>query len=415
MKILWLSNKILSEDDSHGTGTWLGAMAQRLTSSGQVTLGNISCGKVTQLTRQDFGSIKQWIVSESDTSSLLRLPSQTTITGILAAVDDFSPDIVHIWGTEYFWGLLTSRKMIDHITLLETQGLKFSIAKVFYGGLTLKEKFACIGLKEIIRNNTIFKMQRWYYRCGIVEKEIFATHRFITVQTPWLESQIKQFNTKGKIFHNDFILRDPFYVAQPWCFSGNVMIFTTAAYPSPFKGLHIAVRAVSILKKRFPNIMLRIAGAHQRKGLRRDGYIAWVNREIYRLGIAKNITWLGPLSASQIASELQQCSAVIIPSFIEGYCLGLAEAMQVGVPSVISFAGGTPCLARDDESALFFPPGDEAMCAYQVERLLTDRDLAIRLSRNARAVAVERNNPDKVVSKQLEIYRQVIVEGRKVL
>ena len=33
-------------------------------------------------------------------------------------------------------------------------------------------------------------------------------------------------------------------------------------------------------------------------------------------------------------------------------------------------------LGRDEETCLFFPPGDEAMCAYQIGRLLGDVDLA---------------------------------------
>lgn len=89
----------------------------------------------------------------------------------------------------------------------------------------------------------------------------------------------------------------------------------------------------------------------------------------------------------------------------------MQEALYLGVPTVSAYAGGVPALARAEEAALYYSPGDEAMCAYQVERLLTDQDLAIRLARNARAVAVERNNADEIVLKQLDIYRQVIKGG----
>jgi hypothetical protein len=50
------------------------------------------------------------------------------------------------------------------------------------------------------------------------------------------------------------------------------------------------------------------------------------------------------------------------------------------------------------------------MCAYQLERILTDQGLAEKLSRNARASAIERNNAEAVVKHQLEIYQQVITE-----
>jgi glycosyltransferase involved in cell wall biosynthesis len=86
----------------------------------------------------------------------------------------------------------------------------------------------------------------------------------------------------------------------------------------------------------------------------------------------------------------------------------MQEALYLGVPTVSAYAGGVPALAREEEAALYYPPGDEAMCSYQVERLLTNRDLANRLSLNARAVALKRNDPAKIVANQIEIYQQVM-------
>lgn len=168
------------------------------------------------------------------------------------------------------------------------------------------------------------------------------------------------------------------------------------------------MRALAILKKHIPEIQLRVAGAHQRPGLRRDGYIAWVNREIVRLGVEKSVTWLGPLSAAQLVDELDRCSAFIMPTFVESYGLALAEAMLLGVPTVVSFTGGTSFLARDEESALFFSPGDAEMCAFQAERLIKDRDLAERLSFQARDIAQVRHDPQRVLQRQITTYRQVL-------
>jgi hypothetical protein len=47
------------------------------------------------------------------------------------------------------------------------------------------------------------------------------------------------------------------------------------------------------------------------------------------------------------------------------------------------------------------------MCAYQLERLLTNRELALRLSQESRKIASVRNDSRRIVEQQLEIYRQV--------
>jgi len=85
-----------------------------------------------------------------------------------------------------------------------------------------------------------------------------------------------------------------------------------------------------------------------------------------------------------------------------------AEAMRIGTPTVVSYTGGTPYLGRDEESCLFFPPGDEAMCAYQLERLLNNAELALQLSRESRKIATVRNDRHRIVERQLEIYRHVL-------
>jgi L-malate glycosyltransferase len=126
--------------------------------------------------------------------------------------------------------------------------------------------------------------------------------------------------------------------------------------------------------------------------------------------LKENICWLGRLSAAQITCELRTASATVIPTFIESYSMAFVEAMKMGTPTVVSYTGGTGYLGRDEETCLFFPLGDEAMCAYQLERVLTDRELALRLSRQARQIALVRNDRQAIVQRQLEIYRQVLGE-----
>jgi glycosyltransferase involved in cell wall biosynthesis len=408
IRVLWLSNKVQSAQ-ARGTGTWLSAAARGLVGSGVIELGNISMGNVTAAVRQDYGSLRQWIVpSDGRASPNDGMPPRPVIAELLSIVEEFSPDLVHVWGTELFWGLLTARGLIRRPALLEMQGLKSAIARVYNGGLTFREQVACIGLKELLRQSTFFHERRRFAVWGEKEREMIERHRFITTQSAWLEAQVSAINGSCRMFHNEFALQEQFYNAAPWTDPGNSIVFCSTSYPSPFKGLHTALRAVAALKTRNPNIKLHIAGAHQKSGLRQDGFVAWLNREARRLDILSNLVWLGPLTVDGIIAELQNCSAVLLPTFIEGYCLALAEAMLLGVPAVVSYTGGTAHLARDEESAVFFPPGDAAMCASQLGRVLEDRKLAGRISRRAREVAIQRNDRASIVERQIDIYRCVL-------
>lgn len=382
-------------------------MAQGLVHSGEVELGNIARGHVENFTRQDLGPISQWVIP-FNVRLHDGLPADQYSAAVMKTVEEFSPDLIHVWGTEEFWGLFTARRLILRPALLEIQGLRGVIARVFEGGLSVREQLACIGLKEIVKGTTIFQARRQFEKWGQVEREIIRGHRFITVQSQWLFGQISSLNSSSLIFRNEFMLRDLFYDALPWQANGSVKVFCSSAYPSTFKGVHAALRAVALLKRRIPEIQLCIAGAYQKAGFRQDGYVRWLNDQIDKLGIADNVRWLGALSAAEIVAELQTCGAMVLPSFVEGYSLAMAEGMMLGVPLVSSFAGGMPSLARDEESALFFPPGDDVMCAHQLERALLDRLLAERLGRLARETALLRNDRKRIVSQQIEIYRQVL-------
>jgi len=378
-----------------------------------VELGNITLGKVATTTAASAGGIKQWVIPSLPAKGKSGLPPASTISEIARAFKRFSPEIIHVWGTEYFWGLLTARRILDMPALLETQGLKSAISRVFAGGLSFPEKLACIGIKELLRRSTIFDGERQFRAWGEFEREMIANHSYISVQTDWLEAQIRATNTKAEIFRTDFMLRELFNNCSASCAIGSPVVFCSAAYSSPFKGLHVAVRAIAIVKKRFQNIQLVIAGAHRRPGIRRDGYIAWVEREISRLGLVANIQWAGPMCGLELMRQMRKSGAFLSPSFVEGYNLALAEAMSVGVPAVVSYAGGSACLARDGESALFFSPGDEAMCAFQLERVLSEKEMALRLSHRAREIALVRNNPQRVLEQQLEIYRRILESKQK--
>lgn len=403
-----MCNSPLSDSDARGTGTWLDPLARALLDSGAVELGIIALGPVKHFARHDYGLVKQWLVPGRTSFTHGGLPPASLVKAIVAAVKEFCPDLVHVWGTEAFWGLLPARGLLAYPSLLEMQGLKAEIAKVFCGGLTLQEQFRCTGIKELLKRRTMHADRRDFARWGTHEEEIIRGHRFVDVQSSWVVAHVAALNQAARLCSVDLALRQPFYDADAWQSPGRPTLFCTAAHPVPYKGLHVAIRALGLLRKRIPDVRLRIAGPHQRLGIRQSGYMRWVNRMIRELGLTDAIQWLGPLSAEQIVVELKNAAAAVIPSFIENCCTAMQEAMAIGTPVVVSYAGGIPSLGKDEDSCLFFPTGDEAMCAYQLERVLTDETLALRLSQESRKIAAIRNDRQRIVQRQLEIYRQVL-------
>jgi glycosyltransferase involved in cell wall biosynthesis len=216
-------------------------------------------------------------------------------------------------------------------------------------------------------------------------------------------------NPKANIYRTDIILRKQFYKAAKWKWHTNTqIIFTSSSGSNIYKGLHVVFRAFSILATVYPKLVLHVAGAIKYDSILQDGYTTWLLRLAKQLNIEDRIVWLGPLDEMEMIDQLQQASVCVIPSFIETYCVALAEAMMIGTPCVVSFAGAMPELAVHRSSALFFPIDDASVCNTHIDTILSDETFASQMSLEAIKTVAIRNNPEKILNLQLDIYEQVI-------
>jgi glycosyltransferase involved in cell wall biosynthesis len=98
----------------------------------------------------------------------------------------------------------------------------------------------------------------------------------------------------------------------------------------------------------------------------------------------------------------------VLPSHSEGSPNVLLEAMAENVPVVATAVGGVPEMVENNESALLVPPNDPTSLAASIERVLTDRELAQRLTKHAALLVDTRYTPENYVRSLVEIYREVL-------
>ena len=408
MKVLWFCNCELTDSKPAISGTWLFTMANALVDSGTIQLYNIAIGKVKMVTRADYQSISQWLIPYEP---LKRngLPGRKTIIEIQRIVEEIKPEIIHIWGTEGYWGLLTARGYLEGKIILEIQGLIFSIAKYFYSGLSLKEIINCFGFKEFLKPSvSLTGLKYSFKKWGEFEKEMLKGHRIISTQSDWVRVHVKSVNSHAQLFNTSILLRPEFLDADKWKAENCVpyQIFASFSTAASYKGIHILIDAVSVLNKRYPQIRLCIAGS-VKSGIREDGYSKWLKKKIKKLGIGNNVLWLGSLDAKNKVLQMYNANVIVIPSFVESYSVTLDEALTIGVPTVASFAGAMPELAIHEKTALFFPPGDAAMCANAIEKYFTNNGNAETISQNA----YNDKNAKKsinIAELQISIYRNML-------
>ncbi len=416
-KILWFCAAQFSDEKIKTTGTWLIAMGESIAKTAGMELYNVTYGDVRDITRKNSQNITQWIIPHNERIKYHQ-GSKKLVSFIKKINAEIQPDLVHIWGTENGFGFAVIEAKLQTPVLLDIQGLLFSIGRNYYGGLSTVDLLNCIGIKEILRpGNHPYFIREKFEENGKHELHLIKQMENISVQSDWVHSIIKQVNPKSAVFPTGIMLRSEFYETPAWEYQKNsetINIFTASSGTIPYKGLHVIFDAIAILKNRYPNIRLNIGGNIQVKkkyGLIRDGYTGWMLKKARKLGIEDSISWLGMMDANEMIREMHRSSMVVIPSFMESYCLLMAESMMIGVPTVVSFAGAMPQLAEHGKSALYFPMGDHWSCARQIERIVTEPELAKRLSVESRSTALQRNNQIKVLETQLGIYNKIIDAG----
>lgn len=409
-KIVWLCNTKFTSDPKKATGTWLQPLAEMLMQSGEVEIINISGAKQSEDVSY-HKNIKQYIVSVAGSSDYGHTLSKESKKHIINIIEEEAPDLIHVWGTESGWASVFDLYKPQCPFMLDIQGLIYAYTDYFYGGLTFSEILECIHLKEILMpQRTLFYKKSIFRRRGEVELKYLKNFDHISVQSRWVRDKISLVNPTATLYDTRIILRDEFYEAEPWQYKEREapIIYTSTSAAVSYKGLHVLIKSLAVLKNIYPKVQLRIAGNTFVGDRLLDGYSVYLKKLVNKYKLQDNVIYLGSLNSKQIISELQNSNICVVPSFIETYCLAFAESMMVGTPTIVSYTGAMPELAVDGKEAIFYNSIDHEQCASHIVNLFESETLSTCMSNNARQHRLVENDVSKVLDRQLEIYNTLL-------
>lgn len=419
IRILWTSNIDLPAAapalglNPTPFGGWLTLMTSRL--------ARLAGYEIAVAMRSEF---RQFQKVEVDGITYYALPQQRDRFDVAQAdVDrvlaEFTPDILHVEGAE----MRHARRFLNTWPgprLLSMQGVLNGYASYELGRLPVFSMLNPLRPRLMLTAAALlFQRQRQLMPRLSSERSAMQSADHIIGRTLWDQAQAKALSPDATYHHCARILRDVFYKtawAGDACEGFSIFIGNGA---SPRKGAHVAVQALAQLLRDFPTVTLHIAGQDPRTLPRRSpkryvGYPVYLQDMIRKLGVEPNVRFTGVLNAQQMADRMAQSHVCLMASIIENSPNTLGEAMLLGVPTVSAYAGGAPSMARDEVEALFYRPDDPAMLALQIRRIFEDRELAARLSKAARARALETHDPENNLANLIAAYESIMAENPKV-
>lgn len=410
MNVLWITNNVQPElAEKYGlatsaSGSWLIDLAQKVSQSPDVNL-SIATVAGSKYRKTVIGNITYYLLPGDGKNMLFYTKRYEKIWKKIAS--DFKVDIVHLHGTEYSHGLSFLRSNPEIKAIVSVQGIISRIGEVYFDGLPSHFSWKYFTLKELLKLNNTYAKAMLYRINSKYEQEIFRRVKYANAVNFWDSSLAKKFNPEIKCFNLEYNLRESFYKSPKWdvLHVKKYQIFTNPAGDT-IKGLHMLCKALSIVKKRYPQVRLVVPGRNVKEKIQ-SGYDKYIVELIKKLDIEDNISFVGRLSEEEMLEQMISSHVVVVPSAIEGTSLILREAMYVGVPCIASFRGGMADFIRDKQSGFLYDFNEYAYLANRIIEVFSDDHLASMLSVNAILQAEKAHDRQKNVKKCIEIYKTI--------
>lgn len=418
MKVLWVSMNAALYDakkgDHYGGIGWIGALYNQLKEhkNNQVELGIVSVydhdfkEEVDEVTYYGIKSqkptgFKKWLYYINGYKNLHHLDLFSEISSV---INDFKPDLIHLWGVENSLASVAHYKDIPVVAHL--QGLLSLSIYIYYPYGTnfytfFLDRFA--KREWIYFNGVVFGERLMRLRAEIEKKHLKAVSA-VMGRTEW-DKQVALFNNpKVRYFHVDEALRPQFYSAPTWKKerNGRFVIYTTIS-DTIYKGLDVIMKAAEILKEyNYFDFEWNVAGI-----IPNSDFVRWFEKIVGLKCERLNIRLLGRQSPEQLISGLLDSDLYVHPSYIDNSPNSLCEAQYLGVPCCATNVGGVSSLIKNKETGILVPanaPYDMAMAIKDCH----DNEGQWRTYANAgMREAQKRHCPNNIINQLLFAYKEL--------
>ena len=318
---------------------------------------------------------------------------------LLKVIEDFKPDVIHCFGSEWNWGLIT--QSINIPVVIHMQG--------FVNIYDLSAKF--VQSRKISFINNMLHPRRYLQRKFLksyqkrreeIEREIMATNHYFMGRTDWDKDIVNHFSPGSIYYYCPEAIRPEIYnCSNRWTYhSDKKMRIVTITSAGTLKGNGMVLLTAKILKELGIDFEWRVAGNIARFKQFEKPY------DIRHDDV--NIKLLGMISAEEIACELANSDIYVHPSIIDNSPNSLCEAQLIGCPIVATYVGGIPQLVQDGETGILYPYNEPYTLAFKLIGLKKSKEKMERLSTNELKISKERHNPAELSKKLIEIYTDTI-------
>jgi len=164
------------------------------------------------------------------------------------------------------------------------------------------------------------------------------------------------------------------------------------------KGVQTVIEAMTLILNKIPNVTFVVAGS--------GPHMNQLKSLVDVFNLEDKVKFTGHIDTDMLSAFYKSADLTVVPSLYEPFGMVVLESMAMGTPTIVADTGGLSEIVVHEETGLKFEPGNPESLADAMLRILTDKELAERLTSDARAYLGDRYNWDKIASATLEVYRR---------
>ncbi len=420
MKVLWFCNTPSNAAAELGEvgkgGGWISSLETLLTNTTDIELGVAFFYPLKEDRTIKKGSTTYFAISLDKKNAmarikdrfLLNLPTDTKIHKLLQIVDQFKPDLIHVFGSEEVFGMVA--KYVHTPVVLHIQGiLTACLDNWLPRGVSNRSILKKASLKDSLRATGLYFDFRTISKMARRERQIFSYCKYYMGRTFWDESVSRLLSPGSVYFHCDEVIR-PVFSENKWTppVSAAPFQLSTTINPNIYKGLDTILKTARLLKER-----TKLDFQWNIYGLAADHSMVSLFEKLLGAKFSSyGVVFHGPLNADQLVEQLLKSHVFVHPSHIDNSPNSVCEAMLLGMPVIAANTGGVSSLFADKTEGILYPDNDPYLLARHILDLASQPERAAALGQQARLRAIERHNPDEIVKTVENIYSTILESSR---
>lgn len=416
MRVLWFSVSPICFDGDNGIVAfgWISSLMRVIKKCNDIKLGiayvNEGLSKHTET--KDMVTIYPINIHRSRVQlwhdvTTYKERDELILKGALKVIDNFKPDIIQVFGTEWCFGLLKEYTEVPIVIHIQGIWLQCYISGPFTGRANFRSK----PLDKILHpKKAIYKHFESSLQVKRAEREekIIRMNKYFMGRTEWDRSIIQIYDSQARYFKVNEALREEF-INNPdkWEYKKRNCLKLISVGTSSLKGIDVILRAAKLLSDNYGRPFYW------------EVYGSKPNEEYYKAltGIVSKdvgVKFMGNATAEVLSKAMLDTDIYIHPSFADNSPNSMCEAQCLGLPVIATNAGGIVSLLPDGyDRDLIVPTHDPYYLASKIIELSEDKG---RMEKNGlmnRNLALVRHNDDNILKSLMSAYKAIIEDVKQ--